>query len=76
MHTWLSSLGIDRLGYKDRLQLAHEILDSLQVKDEETTITDEQREELDRRIAAIDAKLASFRPWEEVEASVLERLRR
>jgi putative addiction module component (TIGR02574 family) len=68
MSSLLSSLGIDRLSVNDRLQLLHEIWDSLESEMEQSSLSDAQRSELDRRIAALDANPADVIPWEEVEA--------
>jgi putative addiction module component (TIGR02574 family) len=68
MSTLLSSLGIDQLSVDERLQLIHEIWDSIGPEMEQSPITDAQRLELDRRIAALDANPADVIPWEEVEA--------
>jgi putative addiction module component (TIGR02574 family) len=69
----MASLGIDRLTAEEQLRLVGEILDSLAARPE-PPLTDAQRRELDRRIAALDAGAASVSPWEEVEARVLGRL--
>jgi putative addiction module component (TIGR02574 family) len=68
MSSLLSSLGIDRMSVNDRLQLLHEIWDSLESEMEQSPLTDAQRSELDRRTAALDANPADVIPWEEVEA--------
>lgn len=42
----------------------------------EPALTDEQREELDRRIAELDRDPGVAIPWDEVKAKALERLRK
>lgn len=76
MSSLMDSLGIDRLSTAERLQLVEEILDSLEDQREPPPLTDARRQELDRRLAALDADPAAVRPWSEVEARILERLRR
>jgi putative addiction module component (TIGR02574 family) len=76
MASLMTSLGIDQLSPKERLQLVGEILDSLANDREAPPLIEAQRQELDRRLAALDADPAGVIPWEEVEARVLARLRR
>jgi putative addiction module component (TIGR02574 family) len=76
MSSLMVSLGIDRLSTAERLQLVGEILDSLGTDREPPPLTEAQRRELDRRVAALEANPAGLSPWEEVEARVLARLRR
>jgi putative addiction module component (TIGR02574 family) len=68
MPSLLVSLGIDRLSVEERLQLVQEIWDSITPDVEQFPLTDAQREELDRRVAALDAGPTNVIPWEEVEA--------
>jgi putative addiction module component (TIGR02574 family) len=76
MSTLMSSLGVDRLSPAERVQLVEEILDSLDADREPPPLTDAQRQELDRRLAILEANPAGASAWEEVEARVLARLRR
>jgi putative addiction module component (TIGR02574 family) len=76
MSTLMSSLGVDRLSPAERVQLVEEILDSLDANREPPPLTDAQRQELDRRLAILEANPAGASAWEEVEARVLARLRR
>jgi putative addiction module component (TIGR02574 family) len=75
MSTLMSTLGIERLSTDDRLQLVREILDSLAAESEAPPLTDVQRQELGRRISALNANPEALTPWAEVEARVLARLR-
>jgi putative addiction module component (TIGR02574 family) len=50
----------------DRLQLVEAIWDSLIEVPEAVPITDDVREELDRRLAAYYADPSSARPWAEI----------
>jgi putative addiction module component (TIGR02574 family) len=74
MPSLIETFGIDRLTPEDKFQLVMELLDSLDSRPE-PSLTEAQRRELDRRLAALDAGTTSLRPWEEVEARVLGRLR-
>jgi len=73
MSSFLISLGIDRLSPAERLRLISEIWDSLP-ETPPPDLTDEQGQELDRRLALMDADPTALRPWAEVEARVLGRL--
>jgi putative addiction module component (TIGR02574 family) len=70
------TLGIDRLNAAERLQLVQEIWDSLESEIQQTPLTEAQRKELDRRLAALDANPGAVSTWAEVEARVLARLGR
>jgi putative addiction module component (TIGR02574 family) len=74
MSTLMTTLGIDRLPPEDQLRLVGEILDSLENRPA-PPLTEAQRKELDRRLAALDAGAATLHPWSEVKARVLGRLR-
>ena len=76
MSALMTSLGIDRLSPAERLQLVGEILDSLDAERATLPLTEAQLQELDRRLASLEANPAAVSPWEEVEARVLARLRR
>jgi putative addiction module component (TIGR02574 family) len=66
-------LEIEKLTVPQRLELIGELWDSIP-NEEPPPLTDEQRQELDRRIAALDANPDSGRPWEEVKARIQARL--
>lgn len=74
MPSLMTAFGIDRLPAEDQLRLVGEILNGL-TDQSPPPITDAQRDELDRRIAAVDAGATTFSPWAEVEARILARLR-
>ena len=76
MTSLMASLGIDRLSNAERLQLVDEILEELSDDRELPPLTESQRQELDRRLAALEGNPSKGSPWEEVEARVLARLRR
>ncbi|MDH5805695.1 MAG: addiction module protein [Gemmatimonadota bacterium] len=54
----------------ERLELAEELWNSLETDPSALPLTDEQAQELDRRVAAYHADGESGRPWEEVLAEI------
>jgi putative addiction module component (TIGR02574 family) len=72
----MQALGIERLRVADRLAFVQEMWDSIAAEVERTPLTPEQREEVDRRLAAHQANPQAAIPWEQVEAEALARLRR
>jgi putative addiction module component (TIGR02574 family) len=75
MSVSIKSLGIDRLRVEDRLTLVEEIWDSIAADSAAIPLTDAQRVELDQRIADHEANPNDVVPWEEVKASIAERLK-
>jgi putative addiction module component (TIGR02574 family) len=75
MSSLMTSLGIDRLSLAERTQLVEEILDSLDPDRESPALTEAQRSELDRRLAALEENPTAGSRWEEVETRILARLR-
>ena len=76
MSVTLQSLGIDRLSVAERLELVQAIWDSIAAEAERAPLSDAQREEIDRRLAAHRANPSAAVPWEQVEAAALARLRK
>ncbi len=72
----LKSLGIERLGIEERLTLVEELWDSIAADSTVVPLTQAQRAELDRRIAEHEANPDDVVPWEEVKASITERLKK
>ena len=72
----MKELGIDRLSVEDRLALVQEIWDSITAVPEQVPLTEAQRRELERRLAAHEASPGDVIPWEEVKAQALARARR
>jgi putative addiction module component (TIGR02574 family) len=70
------SLGIDRLDVDERLALVEEIWASICADAKGFPLTDEQRAELDRRVADDDSFPDDVVPWDEVKAAVRSRLAR
>ena len=76
MSPTLQALGIDRLSVPERLALVQEIWDSIAADVETAPLTEGQRQEIDRRLAAHKANPQAAIPWEQVETEALARLRR
>jgi len=72
----LKELGVDRLPVEDRLALAEAIWDSVAADLESAPLTDEERRELERRLADSIARPNAVTPWEVVKARALARARR
>jgi putative addiction module component (TIGR02574 family) len=72
----LQALAIDRLTLAERLALVQEIWDSIAEEVEKTPLTEAQRQEVDRRLAAHEANPQAAIPLEQVNADALARLRR
>ena len=72
----MQELGIDRLSVDDRITLAEAIWDSVAEEVEHSPLTDAQKQELERRIAELDANPDAGVPWEVVRDRALVRLRR
>lgn len=69
----LKSLGIERIGIDERLALVEELWDSIAADTTSVPLTQEQRRELDRRIAEHDANPGDVVPWEEIKTSITQR---
>ena len=76
MSSLMTSLGIDQLSLADRIRRVEEILESFGPDRESPVLSEAQRRELDRRLAALEANPEAVSPWSEVEARVLARIRR
>ena len=70
----LKSLGIDRLGVEERIALVEDLWDSIAADSAAVPLTEAQRAELDRRIADHEANPDDVAPWQEVKASITDRL--
>jgi putative addiction module component (TIGR02574 family) len=75
MSPTLQALGIDRLSIAERIALVQEIWDSIAAEAEQSPLTEAQRQEVDRRLAAHRANPQAAIPWEQIEAEALARLR-
>lgn len=70
----LESLGIDRMTVAERISLAQAIWDSITPEAEAAPLTDAQKQEIDRRLAAHRANPTAAISWEQVKAEALARL--
>lgn len=71
----IKSLGIDQLPRDQRLALVQEIWDTIAAESDGPLLTDNQRQELERRAAEDDAAPDQVVPWEQVKAETLARLK-
>lgn len=71
----LEELGIDRLSPEDRLALAEAIWDTVAQELEQASLTEVQRQELERRLADSIARPDAVLAWEVVKARALARAR-
>lgn len=63
-----------KLSVAERIQLAQDLWDSIAEDGAEALpLTDEQRDELDRRLADAEQNPGIGRPWAEVKARLLDR---
>lgn len=70
------SLGIDRLNVDERLALVEEIWATICADAKAFPLTEEQRAELDRRVADDDSFPEDVVPWDEIKAAVRSHLGR
>jgi len=64
------------LSVDDRIRLVEAIWDSIAAEPGQPELTEAQKQELERRLAAYTASPADVTPWEEVKAQALARGRR
>ena len=69
------ALNIDSLSPKERLRLIEELWESLSESPDAITLTDAQREELDRRLDDLERSGPQGIPWEEVLQQIRTRPR-
>ena len=72
--TALQTLGIEQLSRDERLELVQEIWDSIAIEDRAMPLSQTQRNELDRRLAAHRANPDAAIVWEDVETKALHRV--
>jgi putative addiction module component (TIGR02574 family) len=70
------TLGIDKLNVDERLALVEEIWATICADAKAFPLSDEQRAELDRRVADDDSFPEDVVPWDEVRAAARLRLSR
>ena len=64
-----------KLSAAERLEFLEKLWDSIADDDEALALTDEQREDLHRRLVEADADPTGGSPWEEVRERIRHRLR-
>jgi putative addiction module component (TIGR02574 family) len=75
MSETLTALGIDQMSIDDRLALVEAIWDSIAAHPEQLPLTEAQKHELDRRLAAHHADPSKVTAWEVVRAEALARMK-
>lgn len=68
MSPTLKALGIDQLSVAERLLLMEDIWESITEEGEEVPLTEAQKIDLQRRVAAYEANPKAGSSWEEVKA--------
>ena len=77
MNATIKSLGIDSLSIDQKIRLVEDIWDNIATHHAESLdLTDEQKTELDRRIADYESNPSNVISWEEVKASTIANFRR
>lgn len=74
MASSMKSLGLDRLSPAERILLAEELWNSLADDAEAVTLTDAQRQDLQRRLGAYRDDPKAGSPWEDVKARLRDRM--
>jgi putative addiction module component (TIGR02574 family) len=64
----MKALGIDQLSIAQRILLVEEIWDSIASEEDAIPLTEAQRQDLQRRLAAYEANPQAGSKWEEVKA--------
>ena len=72
----LQALGIDRMSVEERIALATAIWDSIAAEPHPPLLSEEQRRELERRLADHAANPKDVVPWEQIKAEALARFQR
>jgi putative addiction module component (TIGR02574 family) len=73
MSPTLKSLNIDQLSVAQRILLVEEIWESIAEEAGEVPLTEPQRQDLQRRLAAYEADPKAGSSWEEVKARLRSR---
>jgi putative addiction module component (TIGR02574 family) len=60
----------------ERIRLMQAVLDGIAEEQALPELTDELKQEIDRRLAALDANPGDVVPWDEVYARTLQRLKK
>lgn len=73
MSSILKDLGIDRLSVDQRLDLMHEIWESISAEGGRKPLSKARRIELENRLAEHIASPEDVVPWEQIKAEAIER---
>jgi putative addiction module component (TIGR02574 family) len=68
MSPMMKALGIDQLSAAQRILLVEEIWDSIAAEEAAIPLTEAQKQDLQRRLAACEANPKAGSTWEEVKA--------
>ena len=68
MQSHFKSLGLDQLSVAQRILLVQELWDSIALENGEIEMPQWHKDELDRRIDALESGTFSGSPWEDVKA--------
>lgn len=68
----MTTIEIRKLSLADRIQLLEDVWESIADEPDAWELTQEQKNELDRRVAAYEANPQNTFTWEEVKASLRE----
>ncbi len=74
MSTMLTEFGIDQLTIDEQIALAEASWDHIAATPEKIALSDQQKQELERRLAAHEANPSKVTPWEIVKAEALARM--
>lgn len=69
----INDIDFSRLSPAERLLLAQELWDTVHEEAQTLPVSTEQRAEIERRLAAVDAGTMPLHPWEEVKRRLLNR---
>ena len=70
MSNAISIANILKLNVSERIQLVEDVWDSVAILPEAIPLTDKQKKELDRRLAAYHHNPATGSPWKEVKKRI------
>ena len=76
MTSTMKSLGIDKMPRDVQVALVQEIWDNIAAEENALPLSDQQRLELERRLAEDDAEPEDVVPWDKVKGKAIERLNR
>ena len=74
MASLMTSLGLDRLTHEQQITLVGELVEALN-EPAESTLSEAQRRELNRRLVLLDSGKTNLHSWADVEARVLAKLK-